>query len=531
VQVFSGSPGYTAPAAASVSVTPGNETDVTATYTGNPPVITSGSKATAIEGQPFSYQATISPGATDFPATYAISTGALPPGLALNGTSGLISGTIPMGTGTGVEALSLQATNSQGTGNPLALALTIAAPGHLAVSATGEGTFSKTFLSPTIQAVNSSITIKASPSHGYLFAYWSDADTGAVLSTQASYTFSMPTLLNLRANFIVNPFLTAAGSYLALVQGASYQDSGYVQFNVKTTGKFAATLDLGGASVKADNSFTNDAQFNGPFTLPGNRTFNAALSLTAGGMLTGTLTSQTDSTQMAISAERAAPHSDQALAGTYTVELPAASGTAPLPGGNGYGTLTIAKTGAVKFAGKLGDGLPVTLSGYLDSNGVWPFLYVKPAGKKEGSELLLGPITFPPPASGTAGQLSWYRAANTLDTAYPAGFSTSIPAITGTYKSPAVSYPAASIIFSGGDLNAGVAKALTISPKDKVTYAGSDKFSLTFASHTGLFSGSFSDTGTLRHFAGAVLQSGSSGVGLFQEKSGKTGSVILQGAP
>jgi hypothetical protein len=257
--------------------------------------------------------------------------------------------------------------------------------------------------------------------------------------------------------------------------------------------------------------------------------FDAALSITAGGMLTGTLTSQNDGTQIALSAERTAPHSDQALAGAYTVQLPAVSGTGP--DGNGYGTLTISKTGAVRFAGKLGDGLPVTLAGSLDSNGAWPFLFVKAAGKKEGAELVLGSITFPPGTSGNAGELTWYRTANNEDTAYPAGFSVTVPFIAGSYKAPAVSSGSASITFSGADLTGPVVKSVSISSNDKVTYTGADKFSLSFTAHNGLFSGKFSDNGTARPFTGAVLQSGSSGVGLFEEKSGQTGSVLIAPSP
>lgn len=72
------------------------------------PVITSASSATASTGISFTYYIT----ATGSPTSFGIS-GTLPPGLTLNSSSGLISGT-PLSTGT--FPLVLTATNSGGTG-------------------------------------------------------------------------------------------------------------------------------------------------------------------------------------------------------------------------------------------------------------------------------------------------------------------------------------------------------------------------------------------------------------------------------
>jgi hypothetical protein len=520
VQFFTSGGGYAAPAQTIISVAAGNETDVTATYTPNPPTITSGTQSTAIEGQSFNYQATVTPGATG----YAITSGVLPSGLTLNAATGLISGIVPVGAATGLFPISLQATNSEGPGNSLTLSLKVAQPGTLTVSMSGKGTVSK--LLPNPQAVGSSISVKATPATGYLFAYWSDADTGNVLSTQQVYTFTMTALLNLQANFSANPFLTAKGSYLALLQGSDYEHSGSAQMTVTPAGGFTATFTLGGSSAKVVNAFNNQGEYQGEFEIHGVGLFNATLSLTAGGVLSGSLINQNDGSQIQLNTQRIAPRADQAVAGTYTVLLPAPSGTAS-PGGNGYGTLTLSKTGAVKFSGKLGDGLPVTLSGSLDGNGAWPFLFSRPAGLKTGAELLLGSVSFPPAASGTAGTLTWYRTANTKDLVYPTGFSTTIPFETGRYTAPATGYSSASVTFSGLDLGNPVVEPISI-VSGRIIPGGATPFTLKFTAGTGLFTGSFPDHGVTRAFAGAVLQSGSTGMGLFQEPSGATDSVVLQ---
>jgi hypothetical protein len=315
----------------------------------------------------------------------------------------------------------------------------------------------------------------------------------------------------------------------------TYNESGYAELTVKSNGSYTALFDLGGLKSKVKGAFTSLGQYTGGFTLPGGDTYDASLSLTAAGLLSGTLTNESDNSQIVLTAEKTATRADEALAGTYTALLPVATGTTGPPGGNGYGTLKVSKTGTVMFSGKLGDGLPVTISGNLDSSGIWPFLFTKPASKTTGAELLFGPVTFPPPSSGTAGILSWYRAPNTKDPVYPNGFSTEIPILVSPYAAPAVNYTSADLTFAGADLMVSATEAATIDidARDHVTPANGDTtpFSLKFTPGSGLFTGSFPDNGVSRTFTGAVLQSGSFGMGLFEEKSGETGSVLIAPSP
>lgn len=89
------------------------------------PVITSAATASAVQGQPFSYQIMASGSPTSFNAT------GLPAGLTINTNTGLISGTP---TSSGTINITLSATNAVGTGNQL-LALTVntgTPPAHFA---------------------------------------------------------------------------------------------------------------------------------------------------------------------------------------------------------------------------------------------------------------------------------------------------------------------------------------------------------------------------------------------------------------
>ncbi len=75
----------------------------------DPPVITSGATAGGFVGFPFCYNIS----ATNSPSSFSV-TGTLPPGISLNSTSGLLSGTPSV---EGVFNVTIKATNSVGTGS------------------------------------------------------------------------------------------------------------------------------------------------------------------------------------------------------------------------------------------------------------------------------------------------------------------------------------------------------------------------------------------------------------------------------
>jgi len=138
--------------------------------------------------------------------------------------------------------------------------------------------------------------------------------------------------------------------------------------------------------------------------------------------LSGTFSSISDGSQLPFSVEKTAAYRNPPAAGSYNVSLPATVGSG-LPGGSG--TVTISKTGGVRFSGKLGDGTPVTITSTLGAAGSWPFVFAQPARKGHGAEVLVGTISFPPDASenGYGGSLTWYRGP---DPTYPSGFATTV---------------------------------------------------------------------------------------------------------
>jgi hypothetical protein len=85
------------------------------------PSITSASSKSAVIGSSFSHQVTATNSPTSFSAT------GLPSGLSINGTSGLISGTVLSSATAGVYSVAIKATNAGGTGSQT-FSLTLTSP-------------------------------------------------------------------------------------------------------------------------------------------------------------------------------------------------------------------------------------------------------------------------------------------------------------------------------------------------------------------------------------------------------------------
>ena len=166
------------------------------------PSITSGSTAAAQVGTTFSYQITASGSPTSYAATGLSGTG-----LALNASTGLISGTPTAG---GTITSQLTATNSAGTSAPKTLTITVAAagtPSPSVTSASVSGTVGIP-LSLTISATNNATL--------YLI---SGQPPGITINNSTGVISGTP---------------TAAGSYSATVTAANGGGSGYgtVTFNI-----------------------------------------------------------------------------------------------------------------------------------------------------------------------------------------------------------------------------------------------------------------------------------------------------------
>lgn len=125
--------------------------------------------------------------------------------------------------------------------------------------------------------------------------------------------------------------------------------------------------------------------------------------------------------------------------GTFTLLLPVADDRqAGQPGGDGWATVTISSTGAVKLAGVLGDGTKFTESAYLSSQGEFS-IFAELYKTKPEKGCIGGRFTFRSleGVSDLDGKVRWRKLADSKEAAYPQGFDLECWAIGSRYTVPA----------------------------------------------------------------------------------------------
>jgi hypothetical protein len=252
-----------------------------------------------------------------------------------------------------------------------------------------------------------------------------------------------------------------AGVYNGLVGAApggasSHAKSGIVRIVVSKTGAFSSSLSLGGRRYPASGVFAAHgvAYFGkskaGSQPLPRNGLpplqFSLSFDLNDPDKIAGMIKDagapvaqmEADRAQYAAVVSRALPSVKRPtmtlvpppLLGNYTVvfgsKTPAQQGlpAAEFPQGDGYGRLSVSKSGWVKLAGRLADGSTVSAGNSLSKSLNWPF-YTNLYGAK-GS--IGGVVTFRNlDGSDLDGLgLNWFRPAATAGKVYPKGWENGI---------------------------------------------------------------------------------------------------------
>jgi hypothetical protein len=193
--------------------------------------------------------------------------------------------------------------------------------------------------------------------------------------------------------------------------------------------------------------------------------------------------------------------------GQYTLVIPDQS----VPDGNSYGTMTVDKTGRVRFSGSLADATKISQSSMVSKNGQWP-LFIS---LYHGQGLVLSWVTFSD-ASTTdfSGDVSWIRPSLPKAKLYPDGFTAQTSISGSRYSRPArgqgiLNLTDANLVLDGGNLDQTISDAVTIDSNNRVVNLGTDKLSLSFSTSSGLFGGRVvSANSTLKSisFHGVVLQ-------------------------
>jgi hypothetical protein len=223
--------------------------------------------------------------------------------------------------------------------------------------------------------------------------------------------------------------------------------------------------------------------------------------------------------------------------GAYTVNLPAdpQHPETTYPQGTGYGTITVTAASQVRFVGVLGDQTPVSFGAVALADGRFPVYF--PLYLAKGS--LAGWLTLQDPSevNQVEGTLDWFKPVTNKFTLYPAAISGTIAVEGSGYIAPPkqpqiLPTGPATFTVTGGNVSViDSLKNLTIDAKNKIKIVGNEKFTMTLAPASGLFTGTFYDTAAkLRTFNGAILQNRATGAGLFRG-NGQTGTVEILTPP
>jgi hypothetical protein len=495
------------------------------------PVVTSTLSATGTDGLAFRYRII----ATNSPTAYH-ATG-LPAGLRVDTSTGLISGK-PKASGT--FPVTISASNAAGRGSE-ALALTILPPLPAITSAL---TVVSTYGAP----FNYRITARNSPTRfdaaGLPTGLKVDTSTGLISGTAfVSGTFPVSISVS-NAGGTASAMLAVTvnfngikGSYagLAAIGGTT---AGFFTLSLTPRGDFTGRLTLGGAAYSLKGVFSSTGTYNGILST-GASTLDVVLNVdpslpeiagtitvaTAGGITSYTI-------QSGLLGELARAHSP-GLAGRYTAILPGASGTDPtLPHAPGYGTMTVSITGAVRIAGKLGDGTAFTLAGQLHADGKTCTLFSPLYGRTNPGSIA-GNITFETSAgSDWDGVLDWIKPAQEGTAYYPAGFQLAVDLLAAKYAPPPLASGPVTFTVGGGDMpSSSISASLAISSRGSVNVSGINNGSVTLilTPRTGAFSGTLLDPGANKGpvFNGVIYQKPvPAGFGLFLA-TGRCGGVEI----
>jgi ELWxxDGT repeat protein len=333
---------------------------------------------------------------------------------------------------------------------------------------------------------------------------------------------------------------SAIHSLMPAVQDLSSR-SGFAAFKLTATRSFSANLTLGLTQYRFGGIFDSGGDYASTVGATGQASLDVRLHLdTSSGLavITGTVGGRAlTACHVAYKPKDTAPEF-----GSYTMLLVSDTTNASTPAGTGYATLSVAKAGAVRIAGKLADGTGFSastlLTGDLSAAGnqaaiFIPISYPSPATKAEKG-LLAGRISFEQTTeTDFAGTLQWIKPQQ-LKGAMPGAFSTTLGAKGSFYRCP----KGGSVLpgFTSGtlelaDSSGSVAHLITLTPPPANAFliTSADGLKLGVKSATGLLSGSILLPGQSRvtPFSGVLFQKTKSGSGFFLGPNGP-GSVDLK---
>lgn len=407
-----------------------------------------------------------------------------------------------------------------------ALALTIEGTGTVSGATNGQGL-----------EVGRGYRLVATPGLGYVFSNW----TGQASGTTPTLNFLMQSNMSLQAHFVPNPFLRVGGSYNGLffeTNGVRHESSGDLRLRVSSAGNYSALLRLAGRRHAATGRLDLEGYATNVILRLGTNSLTVRWAVDLQGLdqVTGTVTDGLWLSELL--GDRAlfnATTNPAPLSGRYTFVLPG-SLSVGTPDADGRGTLKVTAAGAGYGAGSLSDGTRFSRKAPVSRNGAWP-LYA-PLYQTKGT--LIGWLQFDTnaPLDDVSGLVDWFKPGQPDARFYPAGFTNQTTLIGSRYVAPpsstnrVLALTNGVVILTGGNLSQAWTNDFVLGANNRVTNASPNKLTVTVSLGTGLFKGSFLDTGVVRtvSFSGALLQKSTNGSGFFLGTN-QSGRVLIEGRP
>ncbi len=420
------------------------------------------------------------------------------------------------------------AANCSGSVNPpnQPRAITVVINGNGTVSGVANG---------QLLNIGQNYTATATPAAGSTFVNWS----GGVSATTPSLTFTMRSNLILTANFAFtgtngsNVFIPVAGVFNGLfydtndVQNSS---AGCFTLTMTVAGTYKATIKNQNKSYAVRGTFDANGQAVNTIARLGTTplTVNWQGNFSDSDYISGTVSDGTAVAHLEGGRDVFTTVNPTPQAGRYTMLLPGVDETSS-PAGDGYGTVVVDADGDVHLRGRLADGSVLTQNAALSKNGEWPVcisLY-------RGGGLLIGWLQFANDGTNDlAGTVRWIKPSQPTSPLYKPGFNVNSDVIGSRYVAPVgtnkmLNITDGVVVLGGGNLPDST-NPVTFGPSSRLVNNGTNVLRLVFAPATGLFSGSFRETGTARTYAikGAVLQRQNYGAG-YAPGTNQSGRVVF----
>ena len=388
--------------------------------------------------------------------------------------------------------------------------------------------------------IGQSYTATATPAAGSSFVNYS----GGVTGTAPSLTFTMRSNLVLIANFVFNGtngsnvFVPVAGVFNGLfynTNAVQNSNAGCFTLTLTASGAYRATVQNQGRNYAVTGAFnaaghaTNTIPRAGVSALTVNWQADLADPDYLGGTVSdGGTVATLDGGRDVFTVARPTAH-----AGRYTLVIPGVDGATNSPAGDGYGSVVVDADGDVHLSGRLADGTVIVQNTALSKHGEWPVCLALYQGKG----LLIGWLQFADDGTNDlAGTVRWMKPGQPTSALYKPGFSVNSDVIGSRYVAPSgtnkmLNITNGVVVLSGGNLPSS-SNAVTFGASSKLVNHGTNTLKLLFTRTTGLFTGTFKETGTTKTYAikGAVLQRQNEGSG-YAPGTNQSGRVVFQAAP